>query len=236
MNLRGSVPHERGQAHLRKPRCHPAARSVSPGCSAILLSEGRPDKLFDETYIAALQRQDRDVEAHLVSFFAKPIWCKLHTRLRSPQLIEDARQETFLRVFTYFRSGKRLEDPGSLPGFVLSVCNNVSYELLRADTRHPQMMADAPDPADRSMNPEQALVTAERKEIVSKVLDELPNKDRSLLRRVFLDEADKDEVCREFGVGRDYLRVLVHRAKQKLKAALVGSAGRVQGSSAVPLV
>jgi len=32
-----------------------------------------------------------------------------------------------------------------------------------------------------------------------------------------LEEKEKDAVCREFGVDRDYLRVLLHRAKDKFK-------------------
>ena len=51
-----------------------------------------------------------------------------------------------------------------------------------------------------------------------KVLDRLPEKDRRLLHDVFLEEKSKDEICREFGVDRDYLRVLLHRAKQSFKA------------------
>jgi hypothetical protein len=35
---------------------------------------------------------------------------------------------------------------------------------------------------------------------------------------LFLDERDKDEVCRDFGVDREYLRVLVYRAKQSFKS------------------
>jgi RNA polymerase sigma-70 factor (ECF subfamily) len=46
----------------------------------------------------------------------------------------------------------------------------------------------------------------------------LPERDRRLLREVFLEERDKDEVCRDFGVDRDYLRVLLHRAKQSFKS------------------
>jgi RNA polymerase sigma-70 factor (ECF subfamily) len=148
---------------------------------------------------------------------------KLHARLRSPQLIEDARQETFLRVITYFRAGKTLDNPASLPGFVLSVCNNVCHEVLRSHTRHQQMPEEEPDPPDSAMNPEQNVVTEERKQIVTKILSDLSSRDRQLLRRVFLDEADKDEVCDELGVNREYLRVLVHRAKIRLKAAMAGT-------------
>ncbi len=46
-----------------------------------------------------------------------------------------------------------------------------------------------------------------------------------LLKAVFLDERDRDEVCREFGVDRDYLRVLLHRAKQEFKTEYVKRIG-----------
>jgi RNA polymerase sigma-70 factor, ECF subfamily len=221
--------------YSRSARCYPAARphlaslpSQLPETdrynpSAILDSGGPRGRLFDHAYLTALADHNQEVEAHLVNFFARPVWLKLRTRLRSPQLVEDARQETFLRVFTYFRAGKTLENPASLPGFVLSVCSNVSYEVLRAETRHPQIPEDQPDMPDLGMNPEQTLVTEERKQLVKRILLDLSEKDRALLRRVFLDEADKDDVCGEFGVGRNYLRVLVHRAKLRLKAALNGS-------------
>ena len=176
--------------------------------------------MFNRDYLTALRDQDQGAEANLVSFFARPLWLKLHARLRAPHLIEDARQETFLRVFTYFRSGKTLDNPASLPGFVLAVCNNVCLELLRSHLRHPQMPEQAPEPCDAAVDPEQSVVTEERRQILTKFLSDLSYKDCQLLRRVFLDEADKDEVCDELGVTREYLRVLVHRAKRRLKAAL----------------
>jgi RNA polymerase sigma-70 factor (ECF subfamily) len=46
-----------------------------------------------------------------------------------------------------------------------------------------------------------------------------------LLKAVFLDERDRDEVCAEFGVDRDYLRVMLHRAKQEFKAEYVKRIG-----------
>jgi RNA polymerase sigma-70 factor (ECF subfamily) len=46
-----------------------------------------------------------------------------------------------------------------------------------------------------------------------------------LLREIFLDERDKDEVCRDFGVDRDYLRVLLHRAKQSFKLLYIKDMG-----------
>jgi RNA polymerase sigma-70 factor, ECF subfamily len=191
--------------------------------SDILTQRGFPCFLFDDNYIRALQKRDSDTENHLVSSFSKAIQVKLQTRLRSPELAQDARQETFLRVLTYFRSGKTLDNPASLPGFVHAVCHNVALEFLRSHTRHEQMAQNAPEPLDPAADPEDQMVTAERKEIVRRLLGELPVKDRELLRRVLLEEEDKDAVSKEYGVDRSYLRVLLYRARLRFKAALLAS-------------
>ena len=179
--------------------------------------------LFDENYLRALANRREDIEQHLFAHFSRPVRAKLRTRLRSPELVDDAFQETFLRVYTYFRSGKTLDNPASLPGFIHTVCHNIILELLRSHTRHPQVPEGAPDPVDSSLGPEDRVVTEERKAIVRRVLGELPEKDHRILHRVFLDEEDKDNVCRELGVDRDYLRVLLYRARSRMKTALVRS-------------
>jgi hypothetical protein len=43
-------------------------------------------------------------------------------------------------------------------------------------------------------------------------------RDPDLLRAVLLEQKDKDAVCRAIGVDRDYLRVLLHRAKDKFRS------------------
>ncbi|HZC66221.1 MAG TPA: hypothetical protein VE545_06590 [Candidatus Dormibacteraeota bacterium] len=60
------------------------------------------------------------------------------------------------------------------------------------------------------------------KERVRKVLLGMPRKDRDLLREIFFLEKDKDEICRERGVDREYLRVLVHRAKTRFREDFEG--------------
>src|ERR1700682_694177 len=86
--------------------------------SGILNLRRRPDLLFDDTYLRALKERDQATENHLVSYFSRPVQLKLRARLRSPELVQEARREPFLRVFCYFRMGKPLDTPASLPGFV----------------------------------------------------------------------------------------------------------------------
>ena len=75
------------------------------------------------------------------------------------------------------------------------------------------------DMVDRRVNLEKGVVTRERKELVRSVLSELSEKDRDILRAVFLEDVDKSEICDRYQVDRDYLRVLVHRAKTRFRDA-----------------
>ena len=67
------------------------------------------------------------------------------------------------------------------------------------------------------MHTDGAVVNRERKEMVSQILNQLAPKDRDILRSLYLEETNKDEVCERFEVDRDYLRVLVHRAKLRFR-------------------
>jgi len=187
--------------------------------------------LFDENYLRALAARDPNAENSFVEYFTGPVRSKLRARLRSPDLVRDASQETFLRVFRYFQSGKTLDNPASLPGFVHTVCHNVSLELLRSFTRHSQMPENAPETEDPSWGPEAMAASSERSSLVARVLEEMPEKERRLIQRVCLDEEDKDAICREFHVDREYLRVLVHRARIRFRNVMEQS-NKTKGGSA----
>lgn len=176
---------------------------------------------FDEEYVRKLAAGDPDVQRHFITYFSGLLRIKLRSKLRSPQLIEDVRQETFLRVLQSFRKERGgLQNPERLGAYVNSVCNNVMFESLRAATRHSQIPEDFRELVDDSADPARQVVSSERKQIVARVLEALPPKDCELLRQIYFEERDKNEICRELKVNHDYLRVLVHRAKARFKDVL----------------
>lgn len=173
---------------------------------------------FNETYLERLRDRDFPTEQHFFKYFSELLLIKLRSRVRSAQAVEDIQQETFLRVLKTLRTEAGVRSPERFGAFVNSVCNNVLLEFYRSSGRSDQLDESAADPQDRTVDLDGALATRETREQVRKVLDRLPDKDRRLLHDVFLEEKSKDEICREFGVDRDYLRVLLHRAKQSFKA------------------
>jgi RNA polymerase sigma-70 factor (ECF subfamily) len=174
---------------------------------------------FDESYVERLRAGDFRTQEHFVAYFSELIKVKLRSRVRSPEAIEDIRQETFSRVLTALRSPDGLRQPDRLGVFVNSTCNNVLLEYYRSSARHPTVDDDAarPEPADPAPDALSRLATSQIRQQVQRALDGLPERDRRIIRQVLLEERSKDEVCREMGVDRDYLRVLVHRAKQSFK-------------------
>ena len=173
---------------------------------------------FDEAYLKRLRERDFPTEQHFVAYFRKLLIIKLRSRLRSSQAVDDIAQETFLRVFKAMQAEGGIRQPERLGAFVNSVCNNVLQEFYRSVDHGASLDDDAPEPVDKVMDLEGFLVTKQTREQVRKVLAMLGEKDRQLLRSIFLEEKEKDDVCREFGVDRDYLRVLLHRAKQSFRA------------------
>jgi RNA polymerase sigma-70 factor (ECF subfamily) len=172
---------------------------------------------FDSYYLDRLGSGDFSTQQHFVAYFGELIRLKAGKRLRSLAAIEDVRQETLTRVLR-FLAEQRVHQPQRLGAFVNSVCNNVIHEHHRLQSR--EFSADAgvvdaiPDP---TISAPEAIARRQMQQEIRHILDELPEKDRCLLKALFLEERSRDEVCRDFGVTRDYLRVLVHRAKQSFK-------------------
>lgn len=177
---------------------------------------------FDAGYVESLCEGNRQTQEHFVGYFSALLRVKLRSRLQSRHAIEDVCQETFARVFAVLRKEGGLKNPERLGAFVNSVCNNVLFETYRSWGRvesldfeaHPEPHATGPD----------ALAIVSSHQIgdkVREILLAMAPRDRFLLKAVFLDQRDRDEVCREFGVDREYLRVLLHRAKQEFKTEYV---------------
>jgi RNA polymerase sigma-70 factor (ECF subfamily) len=175
---------------------------------------------FDSVYLEQLRAGDFRTQEHFVSYFSELIRLKLGKRLHSRPEIEDARQETFTRVLSALRRDDGVRQPERLGAFVNSVCNNVLLEHYRSASQEApgaeeEAAANIPDPALSAVD---IIANHEMQRKVRHILDELPEKDRRLIKEIFLDERDKDEVCRDLGVDREYLRVLLHRAKKSFKS------------------
>ena len=174
---------------------------------------------FDADYVRRLSEDDEATTEHFAQYFGDLIRIKAISRLRSRHLAEDVPQETLLRVLRNLRRGV-IEHPERLGAYVNTVADHVMQEMFRRNSRLGEFPEDAGEIPSGQASAESGLLQDERANLVKRALGELEDKDRKVLQRIFLDEADKDEVCAEFNVTREYLRVLLHRARSRLRTAL----------------
>lgn len=175
---------------------------------------------FDAAYLERLRSRHRDTEDHFGDYFTVVLRMKLHASRFSSTDADDIIQETLCRVLKTIRDGEIIY-PERLGAYVYEVCRNVERECWR-DNKKLWMRDDIDDfdfPDHRS-RPDDGLRQTEALTVVAEILSRVSGKDRQILIAVFLHERDREEVCREFGVEREYLRVLVHRAIQNARKSV----------------
>ena len=176
---------------------------------------------FDGAYLKRLRDGDPSTEQHFVVYFGQLLRIKLRSRMLTSDKAEDLSQETFIRVIAALRREGGVRQPERFGAFVNSICNNTLQEHYRAcmkNAKNQTMEEVHMNIPDKILDLEGMLVTKQSAEQVRRILDGMPKRDRELLRAIFLEEKEKDAVCKELGVDREYLRVLIHRAKDKFKA------------------
>ncbi|HEX6098450.1 MAG TPA: sigma-70 family RNA polymerase sigma factor [Thermoanaerobaculia bacterium] len=169
---------------------------------------------FDDLYVRRLKEHDPGTEAHFNRYFRAILFAKLHKRT-PPQDIDDIIQDVFTRVLARLDD---VRDGRKFGAFVLGFCNMILLERYRKESRTEPLTEAHEDIAARS-DVEEEFFTEEAAAGVRHVLGQVREREGAILRAIFLDEEDRDAICRRFGVSADYLRVCLHRAKEEFRAA-----------------
>ena len=177
---------------------------------------------FDRAYLERLRCGDVPTQKHFADYFGRLIRLKLANRMNSKSAIDDICQETFLRVWVALRKNDGIREPERFGAFVSSVCNNVLREHRRRTLKEDQPDDDlSASLSDIRTGIVDVLAAKELQRQVTRVLAELSANHRDLIRKVFFEECDKDDLCRDLRVTRNYLRVMVHRATRRFREGYV---------------
>lgn len=170
---------------------------------------------FDDLYVRRLKEHDRDTGDHFVEYFSPLLLAKLRGRLPA-QDIEDVRQDVLLIALNKLGN---LRESCKLPAFVLGICDNLLLE------RHHKVSRTEPlDEWHRlivgNWDIEKDFLRKEAAAAVRQTLTEMRKpREAEILRAIYLDDEDREEVCRRYDISARNLRVLLHRAKKKFEAA-----------------
>ena len=182
---------------------------------------GTPDRNGEEDFVRRLASGDPEARHRLGTHYAGLLRAIARNRApgRSSSFLDDVVSETLVRVLTAIQNAIKIRDRAHFAAYCIGVCQRVVHELKRKDGH---TLPGDESGSDRAApdNPELTVVRRQEIEAADEALATLPSRDRSLFEQVFLQEEDKDEVCRRFGITREHLRVLLHRARERFSVAL----------------
>lgn len=173
--------------------------------------------------VARIAGGEPSAETELWNRYSRGLLFLLRRRTGDPDLADDLRQETFRIALEKLRTGG-LDDPARLAAYLRGIAVNLvtgdwRKRVRRKTSTDSEIVAEAGD--DRS-NP---MDEASRQQIAAAVaglLDELGvTRDREILRRYYVDEADKAQICGELDISQTHFNRVLFRAKQRFRALLL---------------
>ena len=191
---------------------------------------------FDKEYVHRLRDGEPETEAHFVSYFGQILGIMLRARRLPPERVDDVRQEALTRVIAILRRDGGVREPDRFGAFVSSICKNVLRESVRDWAKNQSLQENQLDVPDKIVDLERSLISKETKKKVREILNEMNPRDRDLLRAIFLEEKDKDEICSQMGADREYLRVLLYRAKERFRSSFLKDLGRAPRQGAANII
>lgn len=196
----------------------------------------------DAAVVAALRRGDEAAFTDLVTAYSASLLRLAQDFVRTRSVAEEVVQETWLAVLNGI---DRFEGRSSLKTWLFRILVNkaktrgvreartVPFSALavEGDERAvPEERFRGPDnlwpghwaspPRALDTVPEQRLLAGEARERIAEALETLPESQRVVVTLRDVAGWDSDEVCEALGLSEGNQRVLLHRGRAKLRAAL----------------
>ncbi|MEW5742643.1 MAG: RNA polymerase sigma factor [Myxococcota bacterium] len=193
----------------------------------------RPQPIGPETPDEALVRRAQAGEsAAFKALFERHVVAVrrfLRDLVRDKHLADDATQEAFARA--HAQLGK-LADHDRFKPWMLGIARNVAFEVRRVRQHEPMEGEDdegTPDAVIPSPNPEALLLDRELEKHFTEALSVLSEKRRAALLMRVDHGLSYEDIAEAFGWSIPTVKNEIHRARLKLRAALlphVGGGGR----------
>ena len=179
---------------------------------------------------ALLERiRERDVAAFDEVFERYNALVRRHLMgvVRDEDSAEDLLQEVFLRVWTH---GDQWDARGSFKAWLFRVSTNLALNFLRTVKRRRESIFEAPPEVDTddeaqipgwmidasTSRPEVELELAERRGLMRRMIDDLPEEKREVVHLALEAEMEMREVAERLGIPEGTVKSRLYHARQRL--------------------
>jgi RNA polymerase sigma-70 factor (ECF subfamily) len=167
--------------------------------------------------VEAVRQGDRDAFAVLYRQFVGVVQLAVRDQLRDVDQVADAVQETFARAL---QSLHKLRDPDKFKAWLLAIARHTAVDTLRDRSRLVLSEPEDTEPANGSQDPAELTALRDIATMVEGLVGGLSRRDAIALRLVTLG-FDVADVAKALGVRHGAAKVVLHRARRRLRSALV---------------
>ena len=160
---------------------------------------------------------DREAEAELYRRFARRVRLYGRRHLRDAHLAEDLMQQVMLVTLDSLRRG-RVREPERIASFVLSTCRMILIDQKRTTARRDHLLERFGEDLvpDGPGEPTSAL---DRERLIG-CLERLSERERSVIVASFFNGEDAQQVGSALNVSPGNVRVIRHRALERLRGCM----------------
>ena len=133
---------------------------------------------------------------------------------------EDVVQETIIKVWNRREEWDQIEN---IEAFCLTVCRNLAVDKTRRQTLLSLDTASANTIASPSLltpHPEEQAVQRDRIRLVRRLIDSLPEKQRSCMQLRDVEEKSYRDIAQILGISEEQVKVNIFRARQSIRDRL----------------
>jgi RNA polymerase sigma-70 factor (ECF subfamily) len=178
-----------------------------------------PEAQLARRIAAAAPRVDAAAEAELYRLLAPRVRLYGRRHLRDDDEAHDLMQHVMVMAIEKLRAGE-LREPERIVSFVFGASRMVTLEIRRGERRRDELLAKFGadlEPADISLAPR--LDEAR----VARCLEGLAERERAVMIMSFYDDQPAERVGTMLGLSEGNVRVIRHRALQRLRDCVMGT-------------
>lgn len=170
------------------------------------------------------ERAERDVEAfaELYRRYLCPVYRFVRAQVTDDATAEDITAQVFFKAL---RSAHTFRREGSYESWLFRIAQNSLTSWYKARSRGDIAVERVPEAPDPSPSPASHLILEEARDVLWRTVARLPSTQREVVAMRYLSDLSVDEIAKLTRRTRGSVRILLHRARGKLRKVL-GDASR----------
>jgi RNA polymerase sigma-70 factor, ECF subfamily len=190
---------------------------AAPGAAGTARDRVAADAAGDDELVAAVATGDRHALALLYRRHAPWLAGRLAARTSSPDLAEEALQDTFLAAW---RGARAYSGTGEVPAWLWGIARRRLASLARRQPRGSLPLEGAGERADPASGPEEAALGRDASARIRLAVAHLPDDQRAAIDAVVYRGQSIEEAARATGVAEGTIKSRLHRARLNIRKEL----------------